>query len=108
MKKKVDCRSSVEKIEASEKQKVVDSTQPQQHTADKGRRKQREKESRKEKQKINKRRQIKLHEKIFYRNKSYRMSNTTKTVMVVTEMVAEMKPGNRDEEDNAEEGRSLR
>ena len=31
------------------------------------------------------------------------MSNTTKTVMVVTEMLAEMKPGNRDKEDNAEE-----
>ena len=36
------------------------------------------------------------------------MSNTTKTVMVVTEMVAEMKPGNRGKEDNAEEVRSLR
>ena len=32
-----------------------------------------------------------------------RMSNTTKT-----EMVAEMKPGNTDKEDNAEKGRSLR
>ena len=28
--------------------------------------------------------------------------------MVVTEMVAEMKPVNRDKEDNAEEGRSLK
>ena len=36
------------------------------------------------------------------------MSNTTKTVMVVTEMVAEMKPGNRGKEDNAEEVRRLR
>ena len=27
---------------------------------------------------------------------------------VVTEMVAETKPGNRDKEDNAEEGRSLK
>ena len=45
---------------------------------------------------------------MFYRNKSYIMSNTTKTVMVVTKMVAEMKPGNRDKEDNVEEGRSLR
>ena len=35
------------------------------------------------------------------------MSNTTKTVMVVTEMVTEMKPGNRDKEDNVEEERSL-
>ena len=36
------------------------------------------------------------------------MSNTTKTVMVVTEMVAEMKLGNRSKEDNAEEVRRLR
>ena len=50
-----------------------------------------------------------MHEKILYRNKSYRiMTNKTKTVMVVAEMVAEMKPGNRDKEDNAEERRSLR
>ena len=50
-----------------------------------------------------------MHEKILYRNKSYRiMTNKTKTVMVVAEMVTEMKPGNRDKEDNAEEIRSLR
>ena len=36
------------------------------------------------------------------------MSNTTKMVMVVTEMVAEMKPGNRGKEDNAKEVRRLR
>ena len=36
------------------------------------------------------------------------MSDTIKTVMVVTEMVPEMKPGNRDKEDHVEEERSLR
>ena len=36
------------------------------------------------------------------------MSNTTKAVMVVTGIVAETKPGNRDKENNTEEGGSLR
>ena len=46
---------------------------------------------------------IKLREIKFYRSRHYRMSNTTKT-----ELVAGMKWGNTEKEDNAQEGRNLR
>ena len=61
------------------------------YRAAKGSRNQTGDESRREKQKMHRRKQIKLHETKFYRKKSYRMSNTTKT-----EMVTEMSPGNMD------------
>ena len=38
----------------------------------------------------------------FCRNKSYKMSNKTKTMMVATEMVPKTKPGNRDNEDHVD------
>ena len=61
------------------------------YRAAKGSRNQTGDESRKEKQKMYRRKQIKLHETKFYRKKSYRMSNTTKT-----EVVTDMSLGNMD------------
>ena len=112
-KKKADCRSNVERIEASEKQKIVNSTQQHKNLKKAGGKqkveacssKGQQKTDRKRKQKgESKNKQEKTDKRVqnfFLQKQSYRTSYAIKMVMVMTKMVAQMKPGNTDKEDNA-------